>query len=65
MQEYVSRIDTKGTWHSQDNQASYQWDPEINQTMIKEMNKTQKEEEGRCRNSLDIQIIQNTKEDST
>ena len=35
MQEYVSRTDTKGTWHLQDNQASYQWDPGINQIMIK------------------------------
>ena len=33
MQEYVSKTDTKGKRHVQDNQASYEWDPGINQIM--------------------------------
>ena len=57
MQEYVSRTDTKGTWHQQD---SYQRDPGINQIMVKlsvvkywEKMENEKdiEEEGRRRNT--------------
>ena len=64
MQEYASRINTTGTWHSQDNQASYQWVPENQSNYERKRMKTYRRK-GRRRNSLDIQIIQDIKENST
>ena len=64
MQEYTSRIDTTGTWQLQDNQASYQQDPENNQTIIKETQE-ETEKEDQLWTLLDIQNIHNNGKNST